>query len=31
MPGVSQQSRQRLAALYQAWGKQAEAQKYLTY
>jgi tetratricopeptide (TPR) repeat protein len=31
MPGVSEQSRQRLAALYTAWGKKDEARKYLTY
>ena len=31
MPGVSKQSRERLAALYTAWGKREEARKYLTY
>lgn len=31
MPGVSRQSRQRLAALYSAWGKKEQAQKYLAY
>jgi tetratricopeptide (TPR) repeat protein len=31
MPGVSKQSRQRLATLYTAWGKQEEARKYLAY
>ncbi len=30
MPGVAQQSRQRLATLYTAWGKGEEARKYST-
>jgi tetratricopeptide (TPR) repeat protein len=30
MPGVAEQSRQRLATLYAAWGRRDQAQKYLT-